>query len=105
MSSTRKKDVTELITGEAGRATLNWSSETDEEQAARLRISEEDARHARKKDMITHVALTVALLVVGAACLYGSFFPAHPETRQFATAGASAILTGAVGYFTGRAAR
>ncbi len=80
--------------------------EDPDERAARLRIEEADAVHRRRKDLALHI---IAFLVIGVAlglCVWAiARKDATAEDTKWAVPLLTAIVTGFVGYVTGRATK
>jgi len=67
------------------------------------RETEADARHRRRKDLISFVAVLTALGLLMLAALAVVLVPGlAPESKNWATSALSAIVAGAVGFLGGK---
>ena len=79
------------------------SKELSSERTSRLRESEAQARHRRRKDLMISVAFMVGLASTWVICVVVVFAPEFSgEVQQWATSGITSILAGAVGYLAGK---
>lgn len=89
-----------------GKGKLEWTSaETDAEMAVRLRQEELEANHDRAVRWWTFVAFLLALLIVGVAGLALMFIGGPPERERVGTVILTSIVSGAVGFLSGRAGK
>lgn len=90
----------------AGRGKLEWTpGESEAEQAARLQREEREALHDIRIRWWTFVAGLVALFTVGLAGLALVFAGGTPERERVGTVFLTAIVSGAIGFISGKAAR
>jgi hypothetical protein len=82
------------------------SREDPQERRSRIAIKEAQARHELWRDKILLVACLVALGVLGVVCLLFLFLPGQStESRTWAAASLTAIVSGVVNYSLGRAGK
>jgi hypothetical protein len=79
--------------------------ETRSEIQSRLRIAEAQAAHERRKDFLILVATLVGLAMVAVACLVVAFLPGQSEDKKWAMSVLASIVSGGLGYLTGKTAR
>lgn len=100
-----KIDLNELANRPTHQLTLVPREDPDE-RATRLRIEEADAAHRRRKDLALHV---IALVVIGVAlglCVWAIVKTGSTaEDTKWAVPLLTAIVTGFVGFVTGRATK
>lgn len=73
-----------------------------EERASRLRQREEDAKHARRKDLIVLVAILVGVAAVMGLCGWTAVMGASPDDKKWATAVLTSMVTAGLGYLSGK---
>lgn len=80
------------------------SAETAEELASRLRREEADARVARIKDLVFSGAFPILVVVVAGFCLWTATRDGSSvDDKKWALALLTLIVSGGVGYLTGKA--
>lgn len=90
----------------AGKGKVEWKSgETEAEEAARLRQDEAQAAHDLRVQWWTFVAYVIALFAVGIAGLLLAFIGGTPERERVGTVFLTAIVSGAVGYLSGKSSK
>ena len=80
--------------------------EDAEERASRLKRLEATEEHERWKDRITFITVLCSVVVIGAVCLWVSVdgrFSA--EQQRWSTSLLTSLITGFLGYLTGKASR
>lgn len=88
----------------SGKGKLEWvSAESDNEQVARLKREELDAKDERRIRWWTFAASLAALFIVGGAGLALIFWGGTPERERIGAMFVTAILSGAVGFLSGKA--
>ena len=76
------------------------------ERDARLRMEEADAEHRRRKELALHVVTFVVIGVALALCVWAIVKKnSTPEDTKWAVPLLTAIVTGLVGYVTGRSSK
>ena len=76
------------------------------ERDSRLRIEEANAAHQRRKELILHIAALLVISVVLAVCVWTIVKTnSTEEDKKWAVPILSAIVTGLIGYVTGRSAK
>jgi hypothetical protein len=82
------------------------SRELPDERASRLRRGEVDAEYARMNHRLVLRAVIALLALVMIVAVIIVFVPGlSPETKNWATATISAIVSGCIGYISGKAAK
>lgn len=67
------------------------------------RESDAEAQYRRRKDLLTHVAVLIALGIVVFAALLVLFVPGFdPESKSWARSALSAFAVGAIGFLAGK---
>ena len=80
--------------------------EDPDDRATRLRIEEADAAHRRRKDLALHVTALVVIGVALGLCVWAIVKKdTTVEDTKWAVPLLTAIVTGFVGYVTGRATK
>lgn len=97
-----KLDLNELAAKQD--LTVNIASREDPaERDSRLRREEADAAHSRRKDFALHVVTFFVIAVTFTVCAYLILAaPGNTEQNKWATATLTSIVTGLVGYVTGK---
>lgn len=76
------------------------------ERESRLKIEEADAQHRRRKDLVLHVAALVVVSVALGLCVWVIMNPdSNAEDKRWAGTVVTAIVTGLVGYVTGKSTK
>ena len=89
-----------------GKGKLEWAScESAAEEAARLAREVVEASHELRVRWWTFVSCLTALFVVGLTGLGLLFFGGTPERERVGTVFLTAIVSGAIGFLSGKAAR
>jgi len=100
---TRQLDLNEIANKQ--QLTLNIAPyEQPAEMGARLRREQDDAKHARRIELTLYSACLGVIGTTFFICAYIVLFrDTNSETSKWATALLTSIVTGLVGYATGRA--
>jgi|SRR5450759_5852104 hypothetical protein len=80
-------------------------TETNDERAARLQRERTEATYEIVKGYVVFFLVVIALIVVGAVCIYEGFFDAtaSADTKRWAQTALSALFAGSVSFVLGQA--
>lgn len=100
-----KIDLNELANRPDHQLTLT-PREDPVERDSRLRIEEANATHQRRKELILHIAALLVMGVVLGVCVWTIIKTDSSEAdKKWAVPILSAMVTGLIGYVTGRATK
>jgi hypothetical protein len=100
-----KIDLNELASRRGYQLSL-VSPEEPAERDVRLKIEEAEAAHRRRKDLALHIAALVVIAVALGLCVWAIVKPGSTaEDVKWAVPLLTAIVTGLVGYVTGRSTK
>jgi hypothetical protein len=75
------------------------------EVQSRLRIEEAQSAHERRKDLLILMATLIALALVVISCLVVVFQAGPSEDKKWAMSVIASIVSGGIGYLTGKSSK